>query len=715
MESLQRKRRKILLLFLVGVGIPSLALGYLAVRGIRNELASQDQRRLGEHRALSTLISDTLSHEITLAERAVARAVAAGGSAVAGDLTRTLDDVKARQPLLEEVFYVGDGGMPQLPSADLLYRPDGSLASSAPPWPRAAQAHLQTARQREFQQQQYAAALTGYRRAFAAVSDSLLQGEALVAIARVERKAGRSRAALASCETLARDYGQVRTALGLPLGAVAGLERGSLLLVAGDSLAALRAFVNLYEGLVERTWALEHAQYDFFAGQARDSIARALEWQAVSDSSDAYRGVLEDLRAREAERQRSTERLLLFQETAGEDLRARLRTDAERVGPMGMRFTIESSGEFYLVSLLTGAAGDDRTWGVLWDAGALAGVVGRTVDQHLDAATTDWVVRGRDGRVLLSRGAQPAGPVTLNATFADNFPPWLIEFHQRPQSPYVRLFASSQSRYLYMFLLIASILVFGLILTVRAVSHELELARLKSDFVSTVSHEFKSPLTSIRHLAEMLQAGSVPSEERRRRYYDVLVEQSSRLSSLVTNILDLARIEEGKKEFVFEVLDVGDLVRDLVTTTQQRVGHEGYVLEVSVEESLTSVRADRNALAQAVANLLDNAVQYSRDAKDISVRVSAGERQVIVAVEDHGAGIPANEVDKVFDRFYRGGDALTRAVKGSGLGLALVKEIVEAHGGSVHVESALGQGSTFAIRLPAVTERNDVQDPDHRG
>jgi len=127
------------------------------------------------------------------------------------------------------------------------------------------------------------------------------------------------------------------------------------------------------------------------------------------------------------------------------------------------------------------------------------------------------------------------------------------------------------------------------------------------------------------------------------------------------------------------------------------------------------VRADRNALAQAVANLLDNAVQYSRDAKDISVRVSAGERQVIVAVEDHGAGIPANEVDKVFDRFYRGGDALTRAVKGSGLGLALVKEIVEAHGGSVHVESALGQGSTFAIRLPAVTERNDVQDPDHRG
>ena len=167
-------------------------------------------------------------------------------------------------------------------------------------------------------------------------------------------------------------------------------------------------------------------------------------------------------------------------------------------------------------------------WGVLLDGEALTDLVGRTLHDHVDSAATNWVLRRRDGRSMVSRGDVPRGPVTFNATFADNFPPWLIEFHQKPQSPYARLFASSQSIYFYMFLLIAGILVFGLALTIRTVTHELELARLKSDFVSTVSHEFKSPLTSIRHLAEMLQADSVPSEERRRRYYDVLVEQSTR-------------------------------------------------------------------------------------------------------------------------------------------------------------------------------------------
>jgi len=288
-----------------------------------------------------------------------------------------------------------------------------------------------------------------------------------------------------------------------------------------------------------------------------------------------------------------------------------------------------------------------------------------------------------------------------------------MEFYQRPQNPYMRLLASGESIYFYMFLLIASILVFGLILTVRAVSHELELARLKSDFVSTVSHEFKSPLTSIRQLAEMLQAGRVPSEERRQRYYDVLVEQSSRLSSLVTNILDLARIEEGRKEFQLKPVDVGNIVHDLVTTTQHRVGHEGYSVEADIQRPLPLVRADREAITQAISNLIDNAVQYSDEAKQINLRAYAGDGFVTVEVQDFGVGIPAHEIERVFDRFYRGGDALTRSVKGSGLGLTLVKEIVEAHGGTVQVKSELGHGSTFSVHLPAITERNDAKNSDH--
>jgi signal transduction histidine kinase len=182
------------------------------------------------------------------------------------------------------------------------------------------------------------------------------------------------------------------------------------------------------------------------------------------------------------------------------------------------------------------------------------------------------------------------------------------------------------------------------------------------------------------------------------------VEQSARLSTLVTNILDLARIEEGRQEFHFEVVDPAELIEGVAEETRHRIQHDGFVVVTHLDDRLPAVRADRVTLAQALSNLLDNAARYSGGVRRIDVHASADDTHVAIAVVDQGIGIPESELGKVFDRFHRGGDPRARSVTGSGLGLALVREIAEAHGGTVHVQSDVGRGSTFTIRLPAIRE-----------
>jgi signal transduction histidine kinase len=323
----------------------------------------------------------------------------------------------------------------------------------------------------------------------------------------------------------------------------------------------------------------------------------------------------------------------------------------------------------------------------------------QVLQSNVYSGKTGWIVKGRDDKTILKSENSPSGSITVRTNFEGGFPPWSVELYQQNPDLFETFF-SRRGIYFYMFFLLAGILIFGLILTIRTVAHELELSKMKSDFVSTVSHEFKSPLSSIRQLAEMLQSGRVPSEERRQLYYDVLVEQSERLSLLIDNILDFAKIEEGRKEFNFEIIEIGPLLEEIVSIIQDRVRHKDFVIQVKMEKPLPSINADRAAITQAITNLIDNAIKYSGEAKNILVRAFAENQYLIITIKDFGVGIRKEEIDKVFERFYRGGDTLTRTVKGSGLGLTLVKQIVEVHRGNVNVESEPGKGSTFSIRLP---------------
>jgi two-component system, OmpR family, phosphate regulon sensor histidine kinase PhoR len=241
----------------------------------------------------------------------------------------------------------------------------------------------------------------------------------------------------------------------------------------------------------------------------------------------------------------------------------------------------------------------------------------------------------------------------------------------------------------------------GLLLMIRGAARARELAQLKSDFVSTVSHELKTPLTSIRMFAEMLEQGVAKGDQAKmHRYHGVIVQESQRLGLLIANLLDYAQIEKGTRRYTPTREQVADLARHAVATFETLRGPDAPRNPIEVEVSSdASVMVDRDVVVQAVLNLISNATKYGGD-HPIEVRVTDDDLTASIAVTDHGPGIPAHEQARIFREFYRAPEAYRSGVEGTGLGLALVKRHIEALGGSVEVASTIGQGATFTIRLP---------------
>jgi signal transduction histidine kinase len=240
----------------------------------------------------------------------------------------------------------------------------------------------------------------------------------------------------------------------------------------------------------------------------------------------------------------------------------------------------------------------------------------------------------------------------------------------------------------------------GMFLTYRNVARELALAKLKSDFVSNVSHELRTPLALIRLYAETLELGRLSNPAKCQEYYEIIRKESERLTSLINNILDFSRIESGKKEYSFRETDVADLVRSTLESYRFEIEQNGFRFEQKIDNNLPQVWVDREAIARSLLNLVNNAVKYSAAEKYLGVNLYHHDGGVNLEVVDHGIGIPPKEHAKIFEKFYRVGDPLVHDTKGSGLGLSLVRHIVQAHGGEVAVQSEPGQGSKFTITLP---------------
>jgi signal transduction histidine kinase len=262
-------------------------------------------------------------------------------------------------------------------------------------------------------------------------------------------------------------------------------------------------------------------------------------------------------------------------------------------------------------------------------------------------------------------------------------------------------------RYNYAVLGALSVLMIGgIFLTYRNISREMNLARLKSDFVANVSHELRTPLALIRLYAETLELGRITAKEKYHEYFRIIREESERLTALINNILDFSRIEAGRKEYEFKETDLPQLVRSTLDSYRFQIEQHGFTFEENIASDIPPMNVDREAIARSLLNLVNNALKYSKDKKFIGVSLYRSNGSVKLEVRDQGIGIPADEQEKIFEKFYRCGDPLVHNIKGSGLGLSLVRHIARAHGGEVHVESTPDKGSKFTIALPLDPVRN---------
>ncbi len=237
-------------------------------------------------------------------------------------------------------------------------------------------------------------------------------------------------------------------------------------------------------------------------------------------------------------------------------------------------------------------------------------------------------------------------------------------------------------------------------LIVHCLRKELLLARQKTDFVSNVSHELKTPLTSIRMFSELLADGRVKEPEKQLSYLNIINAESGRLTRLINNVLDFARLERGEKKYHVEKWDLAELVHETCEMYRPHLEQAGFSLQCSCDDSIVPVNADRDAIAQIVVNLLSNAEKYSGEKKEIVLNLKKSGATAELSVADRGLGVPRGLEEKIFEQFYRAHDSLSSGIQGSGLGLTLARQIARAHGGEILYKPREGGGSCFTLQLP---------------
>lgn len=689
MNKEEKKRITIFFLFFAGIVLPSLVMGYLAYRGIQDDRALREKQLLEDSRRFAFKVNRVGDDMLLEIEKDCAKLLQINHIS-----PQEWKNFKKSHPLVEEIFLLDNQSRLVFPVANLLFISDGEAMSRQNIHAESTELSLMdSARKLEFQDKNYFKAISLYQDILKKIDSPWIRGESLLSLARIQKKAGLTTEAIDSYGKIIDEFNQVTTLSGIPLCLAAYIELGEINYHNSSFPEAIDNYLKAYEGLLLSQWKLPKSGYEAYSEMIRDSIGNILEKHGPFEEQEVF---FQEVKFREKRLIEYTERLLNFSRNALSVIKP-----SSVSGSSWKRMELGFSGESYLISLSSQA-------GIIFHKERLASdIILPELDKDITREEIIWIVRDNQGNVVFQSGETDSGVPDQTTGLNNVFPGWTLELYNKNLSLWKSFVSEPSGIFFYMFLFIGGILAIGLILTVRLVNRELELARVKTDFVSTVSHELKSPLTSIRQLTEMLYANRVPSEERRFKYYEVLLNESERLSLLTENILDLSCMEKGMKNFYLEKINMDSLLLDVVTGFRDRLQTLNFKIVLEIDQDLPPVFADIESFRLAVRNLIDNAIKYSGPSRRAVVRAEKKGKYLSISVQDFGPGISHAEQKRIFDKFYRCSEAFSRKVKGSGLGLTLVKQVMVAHKGSVEIKSFPGKGSTFILRLPIEYKRGE--------
>lgn len=696
-------KTKILFFAILLILLPSAVLSYLGVQSVREK--AENLRT--NYRGSINLVRDKIEHEFIIRQDALRSSLSelVLKPDRPEELKSRLADLTARNPFIRYAFFINvDWGVISITVSSGWWK--GKRPSEL--FTLSSNADFQAAEVSEFVNKDFSEALQLYKNAMTNLTSPAGQALLLSRIGRCYFKMEKYREGIdAYRRMLELPIEALR--LGTPPYSVVALSQiaeghGAL----HEDAQRGASLVRLYELLLNNPWDIEGGEYsyylksaseeieDYLTSQPDDSIAK----QKFMGLKERGKNLNDEIQFVEFVRQTVGPQIQSYLARGGsasevqpQNISEHLGDSTLQVGFVKLPATFQQSGlvafgyqidEKYVVSEL------------------LPGILSK-VDLGRDVAV--GILNEKQEAEYLQQEL-PISKYLIAENFSQLFPSWKVALFHPEGKTIEELVGREKETYLVLFLGIILVMLIGVVVTARAASHELEVSRLKSEFVSSVSHELKTPLALIRMFGETLETGLVTDEAKRQEFYRIIRKESERLTHLINNVLDFSKMDAGSKEYTFEGADVVEIVRSTLEAYKFHVRDLGFEMVEELPAEPIIARVDKDAISQALLNLLSNATRYSDEEKYVRVEVREDNGWVLISVEDHGVGIPKEDLKKIFDKFYRAGTQKTRETRGSGLGLTLVKHIVEAHGGSIEVESEVGRGSRFTIRIPLKGENS---------